>query len=498
MAMENARPNFSIIDEFRRLQVLADLQLLDTDPEPVFDNLTNLARRITGAPIALLSLVDSERQWFKARCGLDVAETSRDVAFCSHAIQNPHMMIVEDARRDPRFSDNPLVIGDPNIVFYAGVPLVVRGNDENEFAPIGTICVIDHVVRSLTVDQREALIELANIAMSLIEGRRLASQAVKQTERHRQLTHRLVYEQRKFEQAERMAGIGSWRLNLADESISWSPQVYAIHGLPVSEAPPLGAAYDFYPVHAREVVQKSVEHTIRTGQPFDFETDFLTAQAKLRRVRSMGELEVSDGKLVAVFGVVQDVTDRYQAEQILRRSAYSDTLTKLPNRAALNEELETRIAIAQSGGVGLAVLLIDLDGFKAVNDGQGHLAGDELLQAIARRFASPNYKDCFVARLGGDEFIVIPNLASDVPALETYARQIMYDLSIPITTGECEAKISGTIGIAILQAGDSRSDMLRRADQALYAAKNSQRGTARIYGSRRVIHPYDFTIRKTG
>lgn len=496
--MAYAQTNFSIIDEFRRLQVLADLQILDTDPEPAFDDLAKLARRITGAPIALLSLVDSERQWFKARCGLDATETSRDVAFCSHAIQRPGLMIVEDARRDPRFCGNPLVTGDPRIVFYAGVPLVVRGDDDNVSAPIGTICVIDHAVRALTNDQREALVELANVAVSLIEGRRLALQAVRQTEQHRQLSHRLVYEQRKFEQAERMAGIGSWRLDLTDESISWSPQVFAIHGLPVSEAPPLGAAYDFYPVHARDVVQKSVEHTVGTGQPFDFETDFLTAQSTLRRVHSMGELEVSDGRPVAVFGVMQDVTDRYQAEQILRRSAYSDTLTKLPNRAALNEELETRIATAQSGDVGLAILLIDLDGFKAVNDLQGHLAGDELLQAIARRFTSPSYKDCFVARLGGDEFVVIPNLASDVPALETYARQIMFDLSIPVSSGDCEAKISGTIGIAQLQAGDTRSDMLRRADQALYAAKNSQRGTARIYGSRRVIHPYDLTIRKAG
>lgn len=487
--MENA-PQFSITDEFRRLQVLADLCLMDTDPEPAFDNLAKLARRIVGAPVALVSLVDSERQWFKARCGLDATETSRDVAFCSHAIQNPEIMIVEDARSDPRFCDNPLVTGEPRIVFYAGVPLVVRGNDETVSAPIGTICVIDYVARSLTVGQQEALIELANVAVSLIEGRRLALQAVQQSEQHRQLTRRLVYEQRKFEQAERMAGIGSWRLDLRDDSISWSPQVYAIHGMQISKPPELSEAYNFYPPHARDIIRKTISQTMKTGRPFDFETDFLTAQAVLRRVRSIGELEIDDGKPVAVFGVFQDVTDRYQAEQILRRSAYSDALTKLPNRAALNEELETRIAVAQSNGAGLAVLLVDLDGFKSVNDVQGHLAGDELLQAIARRLASPTYKDCFVARLGGDEFVVIPNLASDVPALETYARQIMYDLSMPVVSGDCNAQISGTIGIAQLQTGDTRSDMLRRADQALYAAKNSQRGTARIYGGGQVIHPY--------
>lgn len=486
------------VDELERLQVLTDLQLLDTAPEPSFDDLAALARRVTGAPIALLSLVDADRQWFKANCGLDASETSRDVAFCSYAIQSPDIMIVEDARTDPRFALNPLVTGAPNIVFYAGVPLQVKGMGEGDIAPIGTICVIDHVPRTLSADQQEALHAIANLAVSLIEGRRLALQAVKQAELQRQMTHQVVYEQRKFEQAERMAGVGYWRLSLEDESIYWSPQVYTIHGLPVGGTPPPRGTYDFYPAHAREIVRRAVDYTVKTGEPLDIETDFLTAKGVLRRVRTLGELEIADGRPIAVFGVFQDVTDRYEVEQILRRSAYCDTLTGLPNRAAINEELETRIAAAHVGHTGLAVMLVDLDGFKAVNDVQGHLAGDELLQEIARRFASPSYKDCFVARLGGDEFVVIPNFASDVPALETYARQVMHDLSTPVATGDCQANISGTIGIALLHAGDTRRDMLRRADQALYAAKNNQRGTARIYGRSRVIHPYEAGLRKAG
>lgn len=115
--MDRSRKPAQSAEELYRLQVLADARLLDTAPEPAFDDLTSIARRITGAPIALISLVDAERQWFKARQGLDASETSRDVAFCSHAIESGRCMIVEDARRDPRFCNNPLVTGEPKSYF---------------------------------------------------------------------------------------------------------------------------------------------------------------------------------------------------------------------------------------------------------------------------------------------------------------------------------------------------------------------------------------------
>lgn len=111
-------------------------------------------------------------------------------------------------------------------------------------APIGTICVIDYVPRSLTDGQRDALRELSNVAVSLIEGRRSALEAAEQAEQQRHMMHRLIYEQRKFEQAERMASIGYWRLDLESKAIHWSDQVYAIHGLPVGSTPPLEGAYN--------------------------------------------------------------------------------------------------------------------------------------------------------------------------------------------------------------------------------------------------------------
>jgi GAF domain-containing protein len=124
-------------DEPQRLEALRRLLILDTPPEERFDRIVRFAAEEFDAPIALVSLVDRDRQWFKARVGLEVCETSRDAAFCAHAILEPEVMVVEDALADPRFADNPLVLGPPHIRFYAGSPLVVDGRR------VGTLCVID-------------------------------------------------------------------------------------------------------------------------------------------------------------------------------------------------------------------------------------------------------------------------------------------------------------------------------------------------------------------
>jgi GAF domain-containing protein len=112
--------------EILRLAALQNTALLDSIPEERFDRLTRLASRALGTDIALISLLDKERQWFKSRQGLDVAETPRDQAFCDYAIESEEVMVVPDATQDPRFANNPLVTGDPNIAFYAGVPLITK------------------------------------------------------------------------------------------------------------------------------------------------------------------------------------------------------------------------------------------------------------------------------------------------------------------------------------------------------------------------------------
>lgn len=156
-------------DEPQRLESLRQYAVLDTPAEAAFDDLTELAAHICEAPIALISLIDENRQWFKSKVGLDASETSRDVAFCAHAIHQPDLFIVPDATLDERFADNPLVTGEPRIRFYAGAPLLTPDGHA-----LGTLCVIDYQPRELRPDQQRALRVLSRNVMGQLELRRRA------------------------------------------------------------------------------------------------------------------------------------------------------------------------------------------------------------------------------------------------------------------------------------------------------------------------------------
>jgi GAF domain-containing protein len=154
-------------NESKRLQTLELYRIMDTASEKAFDDLTALASTICEAPISLVSLVDDKRQWFKSRHGLDATETPRDQAFCAYAIFSDEIMVVEDASKDARFENNPLVTGDPRIRFYAGAPLRVASG-----ASLGTLCVIDRVPRKLSQLQLQALATLRDAVISQLELRR--------------------------------------------------------------------------------------------------------------------------------------------------------------------------------------------------------------------------------------------------------------------------------------------------------------------------------------
>ena len=470
-----------------RLDVLHALQLLDTPAEPEFDTIVALAQRSLRCRMAFISLVDGERWWTKAALGLEICEMPRDATFCTHAVAHDSVLVVEDAREDARFAHLSIVVGLPLVRFYAGVPIRAAREIGEMPVPIGVLCAADPDPRVIGADELATLGDLARLVEALIGGRAKALSAAQfAVERECDLIQ-LRRRHRQFRQAERMANVGSWRMQLADQALEWSAQTFAIHGMPVGSPPSVDRALDFYPAQSRAAINAGIERTLSSHEPFDIEVDFHDAQGRSRRVRSMGDIELEEGRPVALVGVFQDVTDRYEMEQALRRLASLDSLTELANRTAFNEEADLRIAAARRDGQPLSVLLIDLDGFKQVNDRLGHLAGDEVLREIARRLRAPYLAGIAVARLGGDEFVLLVS-GRDAASIDELIEQLLRELRLQVLEGAAGLAVSGTIGVCALTPDVvDRSDLLHRADLALYEAKRRRRGSAAFYGSERGI-----------
>jgi anti-sigma regulatory factor (Ser/Thr protein kinase) len=182
--------------ETARLAALRSYRILDTDAERAFDDLALLASEICGTPIALITLIDENRQWIKARVGVEVRETSREVAFCDHAIRQHGLFVIPDAARDARFRDNPFVVSDPKIRFYTGAPLVTP-----EGHALGTLCVLDREPRELTGRQHEALEALRRQVMAQLELRRNLDElqrALAERDRAEEEREQLLLEMRKL------------------------------------------------------------------------------------------------------------------------------------------------------------------------------------------------------------------------------------------------------------------------------------------------------------
>lgn len=338
-------------NEAERLAALRSTELLDTPEQESFDEIARLAGAITESDIALISLIDNNRQWFLSHIGLELRETSRSSAFCAHTILQDDLFEVVDARADTRFHDNPLVAGAPHIRFYAGVPLILPSGEA-----LGTLCVIGSQPRRLSEMQRRALKTLARSALGEIELRR-----------------RIVH------------------------------------------------------------LEKEVEM-------------------------------------------------RLAAEAHIHHLATRDPLTTLPNRSTFRDRLIQHVRQAQRQHSSFAVLFIDLDRFKLINDTLGHELGDHTLLVAADRLAAALRECDTVARLGGDEFAVIAADLRDNDTAVRLAETLIQQLSAPFMAHQHRLHIDASIGVAVFpEHGDTADQLIRRADLAMYKAKQLGGGRAALF-----------------
>lgn len=271
-------------------------------------------------------------------------------------------------------------------------------------------------------------------------------------------------------------------MNINSLETYWSPQVFAIHDLDSAQPPPLAQALTYYPDHDRDRVTQKIKACIETGIPYELECDFISAKGRKKRVRCVGQLEKQDDGTELLIGIFKDITAQYEQGAALWRAAHIDALTSIPNRLAFQSEFRQRIEANRDGNAQLALLMMDLDNFKDINDDLGHLAGDQVLREVAQRILRSSCENAFCARLGGDEFAILLTVEDGSMEPEELAALLRDQFTVPIRYEQIDIQVGVSIGIASCGPEmDSEDDLLRKADVALYHVKQNGRGKIQTY-----------------
>jgi diguanylate cyclase (GGDEF)-like protein/PAS domain S-box-containing protein len=457
-----APPN--LFNETQRQLAIDAYGLANDVGELGLDGIVRLASHFFDVPIALVTLVERDRQLFLAREGVEICETPREISFCGHALSLgvEDLLVVPDATLDPRFSDNPLVLREPFIRFYAGCPL--RTPDGHI---LGTLCLADPRPRTgLSTAERESLFELAALVMDKLDSRRLVlAQKASQT----RFQHITATSPDGIVCADDNGRITFW--NGACERLFGYDAKTAIGNTldiivpPVMRGGHMGGLARVAGGGTPKLVGRTVEleavHV--SGRHFPIELS-------LSMWRESGH---------ACFGaIIRDISARRADETRLYELAHVDALSRLPNRLVLLERIDELVREAQP----FAVLMLDLDGFKDVNDTRGHNAGDDVLREVARRLLECVRPTDTVARLGGDEFSVLLPGCDNRALVERIGDCILGALTFPFQLEGGNAHVSASIGAAFSPLHGNRvADLLSASDLAMYQAKADGRNCLRFF-----------------
>jgi diguanylate cyclase (GGDEF)-like protein/PAS domain S-box-containing protein len=445
-----------------RLDAIRSLGLDAIPDRDLFSRITLLASTMLGCPIALLSVVEQDRQWFLGRTGTDLAETPIEDSFCAVCVLGEGPLLIDDARADPRLTTNDLVTGPPFIRSYIGVPI----RDEKGVL-LGALCGISPEPDAFRPEQIAPLAMLAELAEQSI--------ALHARTRALSLSNAALQQSTQiFRQAERAVNVGSWRVDLATRRLHWSDQVFAIAGLEPGRSVSIPDVVQFYQPEDRAMVSKAMDDTIEGGKPFSFETSIRRRDGESRRIRVVGERIDVDGKPDSVAGIILDCTEEHLRNVALKRAAERDRLTGLYNRASFDRKLAKAMQKVESEPVTIA--LLDLDGFKDINDTLGHLVGDRVLETIASHLQLRTASGAFLARWGGDEFALLFPPQMTLPEITRFLDETIAELGEMPPLGSAMLRIGATCGVARMTTAASSEEIMRRADLALYRGKEQGRG----------------------
>jgi PAS domain S-box-containing protein len=333
-------------NESARLEVLRAYDILDTPPEKAFDDITYLASQICGTPVALISLVDNERQWFKSSRGVEFKETPRSIAFCAHGILEPDVLVVHDARLDARFATNPLVTESPGIRFYAGAPLLARDG-----AAIGMLCVNDYHPRTLLPEQLEALRVLARQTVSQLELRRHVVELAKTLRQRQEAETALLQAERKLRDIFDNTAEGIFQSTAEGRWVMTNRACARILGFSSPEELLAGTrdiARQFYvDPSRRNDFRQQLE---KEGWVHGFEARFQRHDGQRIWINiSARAVRNEKGELLCYEGILNDITERKQSEEALRQ-AHEQLEQRVEERtrelmranAALSSEIDSR------------------------------------------------------------------------------------------------------------------------------------------------------------